>query len=245
MDNAGLRNGFRGVPALIRVLVVASVTLMCALAVLAAPLIVAEAHGAVTFSSPSAGSQVARPVSEVRLVFSTSIKTSSAVVTLAVDGADPRPLTTEVDRRSLIAAIPADVLAESGQARTSQRWTIGYRVMGEDGHQVDDELAFTVSNTPLAPSTAAPSTPNAAQPTPSTSTGAPERSSTPESPHREGPNPHEEVSPQRWLLQVLVAGVVVLAAFLAFVGPRLGRRAPTTGTPPHDTDDASETTGAG
>ena len=116
-------------------------------ATLSTPLIAAQAHTALVTSSPAAGSQVSAPVSTVRLTFTAPIDTTSAAVTLAIDGAAPRPLTAAVERQDLIATIPAEVIADGARATGPQPWTIAYRAVYEDGHPISDQLTFTVTAT--------------------------------------------------------------------------------------------------
>jgi methionine-rich copper-binding protein CopC len=203
----------------------------------------ASAHSTLVTSSPAAGAQVSAPVSTVRLTFTAPITTTSAAVTLAVDGAAPRPLTAVVERQDLIATIPAEVIADGARATGPQPWTISYRAVDEDGHPLSDQLTFTVTATRTGASTDAASTPGPARPadppnTSSPSASSPSASSPLAPPHETGINPHAPVSAERLLGPGLAIGLIAIAALLVVVAPRLVRRPrPSKTTPPDDIDD--------
>lgn len=209
---------------------------------LATPPLTAPAHSTLVTSSPMAGSQVSTPVSTVRLTFTAPITTASAEVTLAVDGAAPRPLTAVVERQDLIATIPDEVIADGARATGPQPWTIAYRGVDEDGHPISDQLTFTVSATRTQASTDAASTPGPARPadppnTSSPSASSPSASSPLAPPHATGINPHAPVSVQRLLGPGLAFGLIAIAALLVVVAPRLVRRPrPPKTTPPDGID---------
>lgn len=232
-------------PALIRRLGLISCALLGAVVVgvvvatFATPPLAAQAHTALASSSPAAGTQVSRPVTDIRLTFSAPIDTTSAVVTLAIDGAAPRPLTTDAQRRSLIAIIPADVIADGTRATAARPWTIAYQVVSADGHSIKDRLTFTVTAAQPGAS-AATSTPGPPQPSASTGPTSSASAASPPAagPHENGVNPHGKVGPQRLFGPGLALGLIAMAALLVVVGPRLtGRPAPPKDAPPDGTDD--------
>lgn len=225
--------------ALIRLLGLVSAALLGAVAVaLAAPPLAAHADSVLVASSPAGGSQVSQPVSTVQLTFSAPITATSTAVTLAIDGATPRPLTATAQREKLIATIPADVIAVAPTA--PQPWTIAYRAVSEDGHPINDQLTFTVTPTRPGASTPATSTPDPPHPTATArSTSSPSASGlSGQRPHDNGVDPHGRVGPERLLGPGLAVGLIAIAAFLVVLGPRLRRRpTPTADTQLDDTND--------
>ena len=229
--------------ALIRHLGLVAAALIGAMAAtLSTPLIAAQAHTALVTSSPAAGSQVSAPVSTVRLTFTAPIDTTSAAVTLAIDGAAPRPLTAAVERQDLIATNPAEVIAEGSRATAPQPWTIAYRAVSEDGHSISDQLTFTVTATRPGASTDAASTQSPSRPTASPRpASSPSASSPLAQPHETGINPHGRVGAERLLGPGLAVGLIAIAALLVVIAPRLVRRpAPAQNTPPDGMDDRAD-----
>ena len=210
---------------------VSAVLVAAAAATLATPLVPAEAHGALASSRPAAGSQISTPITKVRLTFETPINSTPAVVTLTIDGAAPRPLTTTAQPQGLTALIPADITADRSRVTASQAWTITYRITAEDGHSISDQLTFTMTAPPTSTtptSTTQPSTtqPSAAatgtpDPAPTTAPARPRSSPSPILPHQNGVNPHGTIGPDRLLVPGLAVGLIAIAALLVVVGPRL------------------------
>ena len=109
--------------------------------------------------------------------------------------------------------------------------TIADHVLPENDQSMNDRrlttarAGGTLTPTAPAPPPAVTSTPQPETPTPSsaTSTG-PAASDQPTTPHANGVNPHGKIGPDRLLGPALAIGLITLAAFLVFVGPRLRRR---------------------
>ncbi|HEY5846148.1 MAG TPA: copper resistance CopC family protein [Microlunatus sp.] len=175
----------------------------------------AEAHTKLVSSSPEADSQVSAPISQVRLTFSSPVSDTFAVITLSVDGAQPRSLTTAIQGREVTASFPAGTTTPG-----FGRWTIAYRVVSGDGHPINDELAFTVAATRPGPATDSPAVTSASERGKATasSTGAAPQFAPSQAPAHGGYNG------QRWFAPSLAAVSILIAALIAIVGPRLARR---------------------
>lgn len=103
----------------------------------------AAAHSDLTASSPTAGSRGVLPKSVV-LTFSEDVEPSFARVTLAVDGAEPATLPTQVTGAEVSATPPT----APEQTDAQQVWKVAYRVVSGDGHPITGTLTFTVEPVP-------------------------------------------------------------------------------------------------
>ncbi|GAB3286342.1 copper resistance CopC family protein [Parasphingorhabdus pacifica] len=110
----------------------------------------ALAHNVLVESAPAEGAQVTSTPGEVRLTFDQPVRAGDDYNTLNVIGPDGSYWTdgtVRVEGNSVIAPV-----RELGPAGT---YTIGYRVLSNDGHPVPGKVAFTLtepgSGTPAPP----------------------------------------------------------------------------------------------
>lgn len=139
-----------------RFAVAAVATALLGVLLTAAP---AEAHTALTSSSPAKGATVTSPA-RIRLTFGESVRFTKVVVEDADGGHHESGKSQSVDNH--VTQPVAGVLAPGV-------YTVGWRVVATDGHPVTGEYKFTVEAG--GASSAAPTTP-AAPATPATSPAA-------------------------------------------------------------------------
>ncbi|TDL80821.1 copper resistance CopC family protein [Peribacillus frigoritolerans] len=94
----------------------------------------AFAHTHMTSSNPEEGSTVTEPVKEIELTFDTPIE-SLSTMTLTRDGADV-PLEVKAEGETLKGISSSEL--ENGS------YTADWKIIGEDGHEMEGTLAFTV-----------------------------------------------------------------------------------------------------
>lgn len=95
----------------------------------------ASAHATLVGSTPADGAQLAEAPDEVTLEFSSSVQTPATVVVTAPDGSPAADGEAEVDGK--VVTLPVRDAGEGG-------YTVAYRVLSTDGHQVTGTLSFTV-----------------------------------------------------------------------------------------------------
>ncbi|MGG4490208.1 copper resistance protein CopC [Metabacillus idriensis] len=92
------------------------------------------AHTHMTSSNPVEGSTVTEPVKEIELTFDTPVE-SLSTMTLTRDGADV-PLEVKAEGETLKGISSSEL--ENGT------YTADWKIIGEDGHEMEGTLAFTV-----------------------------------------------------------------------------------------------------
>jgi methionine-rich copper-binding protein CopC len=108
---------------------------LCSLAVVP----VVSAHAYLVNSTPEDGAQLTDPPEAVTLQFSTKVTSADITVT---DLAGNRVDTGSVSRRSdTTFRVPLDTLS-------SGAYTVEWRIISADGHQLDGSFTFVVSETP-------------------------------------------------------------------------------------------------
>jgi copper resistance protein C len=180
-------------------LAAAAVATCVALVLGAAP---ASAHARLESSIPADGSSVASAPDTVSLTFSDDVQAEFASITLV--GPDGTNYQT------------GDLSATGGTVTTSVKplgpagaYTIGYRVVSDDGHPVQGEVAFTLTAPGPASATAAAAAPAAAATAESAPAVAPQANAQGSSSAPVWP----------WIL-----GAVILVGAGAAAALRLGRR---------------------
>ncbi|MEV6522734.1 copper resistance CopC family protein [Longispora sp. NPDC051575] len=136
---------------------VIAVATLAGVGVLAGP---AAAHNTLKVSNPAANSTVATPPESVTLTFMEDLDAASTSV--VVTGPDGAPASDPVT----VAGPTATAKLKPGAAG---KYSITYKITGEDGHPVSETFAFTATagNLPTAaPTTAAPVTSAPAPTTP-------------------------------------------------------------------------------
>ena len=118
----------------------------------------ASAHTTLTSSDPAKGSSVAAPT-RIRLNYTESVRFPGVVVTDAKGGRHESGRPSAVDNH---------VVQRIDGVLTPGVYTVGWRVVAEDGHPVTGEFRFTVKNSggssSAAPSAPAPSAPASSAP---------------------------------------------------------------------------------
>jgi copper resistance protein C len=100
----------------------------------------AAAHTTVVEVRPADGAVLDRPVQQVELVFDHPVR---GPVTVVVAGPDGAPVMLGSPR--LDGAVVTQALAGTGPAESrAGRYQVGYRVVGDDGHPVVGQVAFSV-----------------------------------------------------------------------------------------------------
>jgi methionine-rich copper-binding protein CopC len=94
----------------------------------------AFAHTHMTSSTPEEGSTVTEPMKEIELTFDTAIE-SLSTITLTKDGAEV-PLEVKAEGETLKGISSSEF--ENGS------YTADWKIIGEDGHEMEGTLAFTV-----------------------------------------------------------------------------------------------------
>jgi methionine-rich copper-binding protein CopC len=128
----------------------------------------AYGHVSLASSDPADGVTLDAPAAQAVLVFSDPVNGALSRTALLIDGAPvmpPQPV--RVDGDTITVPLPAQ----------AGRYRISYRVVGADGHRIDGQIRFTVSDAPLGsvpPTTAVPDQPSSDAGTP-TRTGNPVR----------------------------------------------------------------------
>lgn len=114
----------------------------------------AEAHTTLTWSDPAKGATVSAPPAQIRLTYADPVRFPGVVVTDAKGGHHESGKPQAVDNH---VVQPIQGVLPSGV------YTVGWRVVAEDGHPVTGEYKFTVKNSeaPTAPASAPPAQPSA------------------------------------------------------------------------------------
>ncbi|USK34596.1 copper resistance protein CopC [Bacillus sp. F19] len=94
----------------------------------------AFAHTHMTSSTPEEGSTVTEPMKEIELTFDTAIE-SLSTISLTRDGAEV-PLDVKAEGETLKGITSSEL--ENGS------YTADWKIIGEDGHEMEGTLAFTV-----------------------------------------------------------------------------------------------------
>jgi copper resistance protein C len=92
------------------------------------------AHTHMTSSTPEEGSTITEPMKEIELTFDTAIE-SLSTITLTKDGAEV-PLEVKAEGETLKGISSSEL--ENGS------YTADWKIIGEDGHEMEGTLAFTV-----------------------------------------------------------------------------------------------------
>lgn len=121
----------------------------------------AAAHSELRSSTPASGSSLDSPPRQVVLTFSEEVDPRYANVTLTAGDGRPHALSQKVEGNRVDAEV------DGATAKTSGRWSVGYRVVSADGHPITGVLTFTVK--PPAQPTPSPSSPISSSPGPSQS----------------------------------------------------------------------------
>ncbi|TYP79057.1 copper resistance CopC family protein [Paenibacillus methanolicus] len=95
----------------------------------------ALAHTGVKTSNPAKGDVVKTPLSELEVTFNTVIEPLSAL-TVTNEAGEEVPVTVETGKDSMKGVFE--------QPLASGTYTVKWRIIGEDGHNVDGEYAFKV-----------------------------------------------------------------------------------------------------
>nr|WP_198044809.1 copper resistance protein CopC [Lysinibacillus timonensis] len=96
----------------------------------------AFAHSNLTSSTPSDGEVVDGNLKELKLQFDTSIENTSSLTLLSENG-EQIPVTISVNTNTLVAQIPAPL--------KNGTYEVDWKVIGEDGHQIDGTYLFMVN----------------------------------------------------------------------------------------------------
>lgn len=123
----------------------------------------AAAHSDLRSSTPASGASLDSPPQQVVLTFSEEVDPRYANVTLTAGGGRPHALSQEVAGNRVAAEV------DEATAKTSGRWSVGYRVVSADGHPITGVLTFTVK---------LPAQPTPSPPSPISSSPGPSQSST-------------------------------------------------------------------
>lgn len=103
----------------------------------------ALAHDQLISSDPEDGAELDTAPSEILLTFSADIGDGgNAVVVNGPDGTDHAEGSPEVDGPD--ATVPVGPLTEAGE------YTVAYRMVSSDGHVVEDDFAFTLTDAAVA-----------------------------------------------------------------------------------------------
>lgn len=112
----------------------------------------AQAHNTLIGSDPEDGSSVATAPSRITLTFDQPVRKGFAQVTVT----GPEDFT----RTGKVTVDDEEVIAEVGELGPAGRYTVGYRVVSNDGHPISGKITFTLTTpaqaaeTPAAPSPA-------------------------------------------------------------------------------------------
>jgi methionine-rich copper-binding protein CopC len=116
----------------------------------------AEAHTTLTWSDPAKGATMASPA-QIRLTYADPVRFPGVIVTDAKGGHHESGKPSAVDNH---------VVQQVNGVLAPGPYTVGWRVVAEDGHPVTGEFTFTVKNeagsgSSVAPAAQAPSAPAA------------------------------------------------------------------------------------
>ncbi|MFC4101402.1 copper resistance CopC family protein [Paenibacillus xanthanilyticus] len=107
----------------------------------------ALAHTGVKTSSPAKGDVVTTPLTQLELTFNTVIEPLSSLI-VTNEAGEEVPVTVEIGKDSMKGVLE--------QPLVSGTYTVKWRIIGEDGHNVDGDYTFKVERqaeeTPMAPS---------------------------------------------------------------------------------------------
>jgi methionine-rich copper-binding protein CopC len=160
-EDEGVFMESEGKKRLIRVSVwVAVLSMLLAVLSSLATALEASAHAALRSMTPAAGSTVSTAPTRVVLTFNEPISTSFVTVTVT----DARGASVASGR----AVVSGETVTQALEPVGSGRYTVGFRVVSEDGHPVAQKAGFTVA-LPAATASSPTSTPSSAA-----STAAPE-----------------------------------------------------------------------
>lgn len=105
----------------------------------------AQAHNTLIGSDPEDGSRIATAPSRITLTFDQPVRRTLAQVTVTGPEGFTRTAAVTVDDET--------VTADVGELGPAGRYTVGYRVLSNDGHPVSGKITFTLT----APAQASPS----------------------------------------------------------------------------------------
>ena len=169
-----------------------------ALVVLHAPL--ARAHSELVSSDPADGASLDRPPTTVSLTFNEALMPDF----VRLIGTDPAGRTGDLPVSSVEGPTTTITWPASAPAGT---WTVGYRVVSQDGHPIEGAITFTYAAG--SPGTSAPPS------SPSPATPSPPATSSPAA----SPASAEDSGP--WLIAGIAVAIIVLAGIaLALVARR-------------------------
>jgi copper resistance protein C len=179
-----------------RITVAAAAAALLGVLATAAP---AEAHTTLTSSDPAKGASVAAPA-QIRLTYADPVRFPGVVLLDAKGGHHEAGKASAVDNH---------VTQQVGGTLPPGVYTVGWRVVAEDGHPVTGEYKFTVKGGGGSPSASSAGAP-------SSSAGAP--SSAPASPAAE-PAQHTS-SAGWWWIGLVVVVLAVIGGTLALLRRR-------------------------
>lgn len=186
-------------PSRVRRPAVAAAALLGSLALATATAPAALAHDTLIGSSPEDGDKLDTAPEEVELTFSGDVgEGSNAIVVTGPDGENHEEGGVRIDGPD--ASVGLQDLPAAGE------YTVAYRIISSDGHALEDEIAFSVTEEAVADSSPSPE-PEASSP--QDGGGADEGADAEESPAAQSPTDPSRLGP--------VAGVVVAIAVLALI----------------------------
>lgn len=188
------------------------------------------AHTTLTSADPEPDTTVTEELNEIVLTFNTDVETSSTF-TLLLDGVEQELGPIEVEGQFVRGVV--DTPLANGE------YTVAWRIVGEDGHPIQSEYAFTLAapepepaEEPAEEPTEQPVEEPAEQPTPTEETPAPaddvdepaspDASESTEAPTSETAEPTASAS-TTWIW-VVVGAVVVVAIGWGLIGSRRRKR---------------------
>ncbi|MEV6110513.1 copper resistance CopC family protein [Streptomyces sp. NPDC051940] len=135
--------------------------LLLAAGALAAP---AAAHTGLEGSDPADGAALSAAPQRITLTFNEPVRAAYTRLSLTVDRGEPLAVGKPAVSGGTVTLAPP-------KEAPAGRWTVGYRVVSEDGHPVSGTVSFTVREAPSTPSP---------QASPTTSGPAPDAQASPE-----------------------------------------------------------------
>ncbi|MFD0773554.1 copper resistance protein CopC [Streptomonospora algeriensis] len=186
-------------PSAVRRPAVAAAALLGSLALATAAAPAALAHDTLTSSSPEDGAELDAVPEEVALTFSNDIgEGGNAIVVTGPDGANHEEGEVEIDGPD--ASVGLHELPAAGE------YTVAYRIVSSDGHALEDEIAFSVTEEAVA---APGPSPEAEESASQNGSGSGESADAEESPAARSPTDPSMLGP--------VAGVVAGIAAIALI----------------------------
>lgn len=101
------------------------------------------AHTGLQSSNPANGATVSEPLKDIKMVFNTEIGSLSSFELRAADGTSMKVTDRKVDGSTMSGS------AES--ALSDGEYTVVWKIVGRDGHPVENKFSFTVKSSGQAP----------------------------------------------------------------------------------------------